>query len=80
MIATSFDTLAYSKTLQQAGFPLEQAEAMTKAQAEALKELAASRELTTKSDLLALKHEILKWMIGLAAAQMALGIALFALK
>jgi len=80
MHTTTFDTLAYSTTLQEAGFPKEQAEAMTRAQSNAMKELVASRELATKSDLLELKHEILKWMVGLAVAQIAVSVALFALK
>jgi len=80
MVAIAFDTLAYSKTLQ-AGMPLEQAEAVTKAQKAALDEMVAAQELVTKHDLyVALsdtKHEILKWMMGMLIAQTALIVAAF---
>ena len=39
-----------------------------------------SRKLAAKSDLLELKYEILQWMVGLAVAQIAMSVALFALK
>jgi hypothetical protein len=90
MTTTTFDTLAYSKTLQEAGFPKEQAEAMTTAQADALKGFLSARELATKNDIKDLrfelrerlsdtKHEILKWVIGVAIGQAALLIAVMAL-
>jgi len=72
MTTTTFDTLGYFEKLKAAGVPEAQAEAITKAQAEAMKDFVASRELATKSDLLDLKHEILKWVIGVAIAQAAL--------
>ena len=82
MVTIAFDTLAYSKTLQAAGMPLEQAEAVTKAQKKAaLDEMVAAQELVTKHDLyVALsdtKHEILKWMMGMLIAQTALIVAAF---
>ena len=42
MTAITFDTLAYSNKLQDAGMSREQADAMAKAQAEAMKELVAA--------------------------------------
>jgi hypothetical protein len=78
MNAATFDTLAYSNALQQAGMPKAQAEALTRAQADALRSMVESRDLATKSDLLELKHDVLKWMVGLAMAQIA--VALFAIK
>lgn len=44
-----------------------------------MKDFVAARELATKSDLLDLKHEILKWVVGVAIAQSALIIAVLAL-
>ena len=81
MTAITFDTLAYSNKLQDAGMSREQADAMAKAQAEAMKELVAAQELVTKHDLyIALtetKHELLKWMMGMMVAQTALIVAAF---
>ncbi len=81
MVAIASDTLAYSKTLQAAGMPPEQAEAVAKAQKAALDEMAAAQELVTKHDLyIALsdtKHGILKWMMGMLIAQTALIVAAF---
>jgi len=80
MTAITFDTLAYSKTLQAAGIPPEQADALAKAQKTAIQEMVEAKELASKHDLyMALKHEILKWMIGLVSAQSALLIAVIAL-
>ena len=82
MVAITFDTLAYSKTLQAAGMPLEQAEALAKAQKAALDEMVAAKELATKHDLYAAlaetRHEILKWITGLLVAQTALLVAVTA--
>lgn len=79
MTAITFDTLAYSDKLQKAGMPREQADAMAKAQAEAIKEMVAAQELVTKHDLyIALsqtKHELLKWMMGMMIAQTTLILA-----
>ncbi|MDE7065980.1 MAG: CCDC90 family protein [Desulfovibrionaceae bacterium] len=81
MTAITFDTLAYSNKLQQAGMSREQADAMANAQADAMKELVAAQDLVTKHDLyIALsdtKHELLKWMMGMMAAQTALIVAAF---
>lgn len=81
MTAITFDTLAYSKKLQHAGMPREQADAMANAQAEAIKNMVAAQELVTKRDLsIALsdtKHELLKWMTGMMVAQTALIVATF---
>ncbi|MDR0467085.1 MAG: hypothetical protein LBH94_06985 [Deltaproteobacteria bacterium] len=43
--------------------PEAQAKGKTEAHADAMRDFAASRELATKSDLLELKHELLKWII-----------------
>ena len=79
MTATTFDTLGYFEKLKAAGVPEVQAKAMTEVQAEAMKDFVASRELATKADLLDLKHELLKWVLGIALAQSALIIAVMAL-
>lgn len=85
MTAITFDTLAYSKTLQAAGMPQEQAEALAKAQKAALDEMVAAKELATQADILRLenkmeanKHEILKWTITTVVAQTALIVAVIA--
>ena len=82
MSSITFDTLAYSKTLQAAGMPPEQADALAKAQKTTIDEMVAAKELATKHDLhMALaeqKHEILKWMMGMLLTQSALLIAVIA--
>ena len=85
MTAIAFDTLAYSKTLQAAGMPQEQAEALAKAPKAALDEMVAAKELATQADILRLenkmeanKHEILKWMIATMVAQTAPIVAVIA--
>lgn len=85
MSAITFDTLAYSKTLQAAGMPPEQADAFASAQKTALDEMVATKELATKADILLLenkieasKHEILKWTMGMLLAQTALIVAVIA--
>lgn len=82
MTAITFDTLAYSKTLQAAGMPQEQADALAKAQKTAIDEMVAAKELAAKHDLyVALaenRHELLKWMTGMFVTQSALLIAVIA--
>ena len=85
MTITTFDTLAYSKILQEAGILQSHAEALAKAQKLAIDEMLAVKEIATQADIFRLenkiksnKHEILKWMISGMAAQTALLIAIFA--
>ena len=89
MTALTFDTLAYSRTLQDAGVAPAQADAFAKAQKVALDEMVAAKEVATKMDLLqvkmeltekieATKHETIRWLIGLLVAQTALIVAVLA--
>lgn len=73
MTATTFDTLQYAKRLQELGFNREQAEGFAE-----LQKTIVSEGVATKADLQALKFELLKWMFGIAAGQIALIVALFA--
>ena len=76
MSATTFDTLGYFEKLKAAGVPEEQAKAITGAQADAMKDFIAARELATKADLANTKHDILRWMVGGFIAQTALIVAI----
>lgn len=85
MTTATFDTLAYSKVLQEAGIPQNHAEALARAQKLAIDEMLAVKEVATQADILRLenrlesnKHEILKWMIGAMVAQTGLLVAIFA--
>lgn len=72
-----FDTLSYAKKLEEAGFTRQQAEV----QANAIRDIIDERLVTRQHldvRLAELKHELLKWMIGIAATQIALIVALFA--
>lgn len=75
MSAVTFDTLKFAKTLERAGVPVEQAEAM----AEAFRD-ATGEELVTKDYLTAAiveaKNDIIKWVAGLLLGQAALIAAL----
>lgn len=78
MTVITFDTLAFSKTLQASGMPKEQADAFAEAQKKAISEMVETKELATKADLEQNKHEILKWMIATMLAQTALIVAVIA--
>ncbi|MBF0184020.1 MAG: DUF1640 domain-containing protein [Magnetococcales bacterium] len=80
-IATSFDAIAYAKRFKAAGFTEQQAEEVVTA----LREVRDARleELSTKGDLHEVelkleakieiaKTETIKWMVGLALAQLAM--------
>ena len=45
---------------------------MAKANSEALNSMVNTQQLATKQDLLDLKHEILKWVVGMMIAQTTL--------
>lgn len=83
MTTIAFDTLAYSKTLQAAGMPAAQADALANAQKTAIKEMVHAHDLATKKELYealaAQKFSLIKWMIGLIAAQSGLLIAVITL-
>lgn len=70
MTAITFDTLRFVERLETAGIPRQQAKANAEALAEVLEKGAG--ELATKNDLTELKIDIMKWVIGLALAQMGL--------
>lgn len=71
----TFDTLAYSRTLQAAGM----AQAQADAQAQAMSEMVAVRELATKGDLMEMEHRLIKWVAGIAVSQTAIILAIMAL-
>ncbi|MDP3511434.1 MAG: hypothetical protein Q8S20_01685 [Sulfuritalea sp.] len=78
MSTITFDTLKFVEKLEKAGIPREQA----KAEAEALAEVLdnGAQELVTKKDMLIalgdLRADIMKWVIGLALAQVGLLVAI----
>ena len=76
MTAITFDTLAYSRTLQDAGMPVEQADALARAQKAAIDEMLAAKELATKGDLreteLRLQTEIEKVRSEIRATELRL--------
>ena len=57
MSTTTFDTLTYSKKLQELGFPREQAEGFAQLQRELIDE-----RLITRADLYAVKNELQQQM------------------
>ncbi len=76
MTAITFDTLAYSKSLQEAGMPGEQADALAKAQKAAIAEMVSVKELATKGDIreaeLRLQAEIEKIRAEIKATELRL--------
>ena len=85
MATITFDTLSYAKKLKAAGFTEQQAEVQAEAFAEIIEERLATKqdivllqrdikelELTMRSDLAAVKSEIVKWVAGMLVAQAAI--------
>lgn len=87
--AIAFDTLAYSKKLKNVGFTEQQAEVLAETQAELIEERLATKKdleqlrLATKQDIelsiANLKAELIKWVVGISAAQAALIVAILKL-
>jgi hypothetical protein len=71
MATVVFDTLKFVERLKAAGVPEAQAKAMVEAQQEALSESVAT-QLATKIDLAELRLDVIKWIVGLALAQISL--------
>ncbi len=89
MTSITFDSLKYFEKLKEAGVPEAQARVQATIQKEALEEIINAQEFATKQDLqLGLaelrneiaetKHELLKWIIGIAFAQTALIVGVMA--
>lgn len=77
MATITFDTLRFTKTLEKAGIPPAQAEAIAEAQAVAMAE-ATSTTLATREDVAEVRYELrlVKWMVG---ASLALSTAILSL-
>ena len=71
-MAATFDTLKFVHRLRDAGFPEPQAEAIS----DAFRDAQGEAELVTKADLRVavaeIRADIIKWMVGLALAQIGL--------
>ena len=61
MSSIAFDTLAYSKTLREAGFSEKQAEALANAQNNAFAEMVNASSIATRAILPGLKSRWPKW-------------------
>ena len=77
MTTITFDTLSYFEKLKDAGMPEAQAKVQVEAMHDIIKtyDKASRKELATKGDLQDVKHEILKWVMGMLIAQSALILA-----
>lgn len=68
MTTITFDTLAYSKKLRDAGFSEQQAEAQALALASVLKEtsgdIATKQDVERLSDKVEARFNLLQWMLG----------------
>ena len=69
--AIAFDTHRFVKNLTASGFTEKQAEALANEQVQLL-----NANLATKADLMAVKSELLKWMVMAMIAQGGLIVAL----
>ena len=78
MASLTFDTLAYVKKLKAAGVPESQAEVQAETFAEIIDEKLSTKrdlkemELALRSDMVAVKSEIIKWVAGMLVAQAAI--------
>ena len=88
MNAITFDTHAHIKKLKEQGIAEKQAEAFVEMVKEAQEinasALATKADLTelrntTKADLAELKAEIIKWVVGMGFAQVALTLSILKL-
>jgi len=81
MTSTTFDTLGYFEKLKAAGVPEAQAKVQVEVMQDVIKshDAVSRKDLATKGDLADTKHDILKWVIGVAIGQSALIIAVLAL-
>ncbi|MDR1126058.1 MAG: CCDC90 family protein [Deltaproteobacteria bacterium] len=93
MTAITFDTLGYFEKLKAAGVPEEQAKVQVEAMQDIIKNYdeIPRNDLATKGDIHGthleiqsvrieiqnVKHDILKWVFGIALGQTALIIAVF---
>ena len=71
MSSTTFDTLTYSKRLQELGFPREQAEGLAE-----LHKALVTEGLATKQDLKDLEYRLTVRLGGMMAASIAIVAAL----
>ena len=89
MTQITFDTLEFADTLQKAGVPREQAEAMARASQKAIGLVVEQKDLATKKDILelrmelkeemmAMKTDLIRWMVGLVAGLGAFLVAVMA--
>ena len=77
MSAVTFDTLKFVERLKKAGIEEKTAIALAEAQSDVFSE-ALDSQLATKHDLLELKLDMIKWMVGLGVAQIALLVGILA--
>ena len=89
MTSTTFDTLGYFEKLKAAGVPESQAKVQVEVMQDVVRSYddASRKDIATRGDLQEItnriaetKFEILKWMVGIAVAQIAVSVALFAIK
>ncbi len=78
MSTITFDTHEFVKRLRDSGFTESQAEALSIAQKESLSQ-ALDGQLATKTDItdlrrdmVEMKYDLLKWVVGIALAQIGL--------
>ena len=77
MSIVTFDTLKFVEKLKKAGLEEKTAIALAEAQSEVFSE-ALDSQLATKQDLVELKLDMIKWMVGLGFAQIALLVGILA--
>ena len=76
MTAITFDTLKLAQSLRdRAKFTPEQAEQTAVALAETFSDWQLQQQLVTKNDLAETKADIIKWVVGIGFAQMAMLLA-----
>lgn len=68
MTTITFDTLKFANRPKAAGEPAQQ----VKAEAEALADALSSSDIATRTDPIELKTDIIKWIVGIALAQIGL--------
>jgi hypothetical protein len=74
-VITPFDTLKFTKRLEAAGMPADQAEAIVEAFGDAMGAELVTKDFL-KAEIEAAKYDLVKWIAGLLLAQAGLVTAL----
>ena len=68
MSTLKFDPIDYARQLRSVGVSQDQADIQAQTIEKIISDIATSQDLVTKRDLVELKLELIKWMLGIGVA------------